>query len=149
MKASVKLVGGTDLAKRLAQLPLAVSARVQRQALTAAAEPMRAAMAAGAPRDENANAPHLADNIVIGTRSKTRQAEGETIVEVGPALQPSDHFYGFFQEYGTVHGPAQPFMRPAFDQNTHRSLNIALSEMWTAVKKKLGMGGQSTTGRNL
>lgn len=145
----MKLVGGADLAKRLNELPLAVSKRVQRQALMKGAEPIRASAASGAPRDPEANAPHLADNIVIGTRSKTRAGEGETIVEVGPALQPSDHFYGYFQEYGTVDHPAQPFMRPAFDQNAQRSLNIVLSELWTSVKKKLGMGGTSSQRGNL
>jgi HK97 gp10 family phage protein len=146
----MSLVGGKDMAKRLNELPLAVSRRVQRQALQKGAEPIRAEMASSAPRDERANAPHLADNIVIGTRTKTRENEGETIVEVGPALQPSDHFYAFFQEYGTAYAPAQPFARVAFDLNTRKSLNIVMSELWASIRKKLALGsGMSTQRGNL
>ncbi len=137
MNITQKLVGGAELAKNLGQLPGSVSKSVQRQALRKGAEPIRSAAASGAPRDERANAPHLADNIVVGTRSLTRADEGETIVEVGPAKQPSDHFYGFFQEYGTVTQPAQAFMRPAFDSQASNSLRIVMAEMWAAVKKKL------------
>lgn len=150
MNVSMKLVGGADLAKRLGQLPGSVSKNIQRRALEKGAEPIRAAAASGAPRDERANAPHLADNIVVGTRSLTRAGEGEVIVEVGPARQPSDHFYSYFLEYGTATAPAQPFMRPAFDTQAPRSLNIVMAELWAAIRKKLAIGGgRSTTGGNL
>lgn len=139
--------GGQDIARRLALLPAAASRTVQRNALRKGAEPIRAAMEAGAPRDPKASAPHLADNIVIGTRTKTRQNEGETIVEVGPALQPSDHFYAFFQEYGTAFAPAQPFARTAFDLNTRKSLNIVVAELWASIRMKLGLGGGVSTQR--
>jgi HK97 gp10 family phage protein len=150
MKASFSIVGGQDLAKRLTQLPAAVSKRVQRDALRTAAEPIRDEAARQAPRDAQANAPHLADNIVIGTVSKTRPRADETIVEVGPALQPSDHFYGYFQEYGTAFAPAQPFMRGAFESQVRRSMAIVVDELWASIRKKLGLGGgRSTTGGNL
>lgn len=150
MKTSFKLVGGPDLEKRLRELPAAVSKNVQRQALMKAGEPIRATAANLAPRDERSNAPHLADNIVIGKRSLTKAGDNETLVEVGPALQPSDHFYGFFQEFGTATQSAQPFMRPAFDAEVGRSLNIVMAELWTSIRKRLGFGGgRSTTGGNL
>jgi HK97 gp10 family phage protein len=147
MKVNVKLTGGQDLVRRLRERPAAVGKRTQLNALRKAAEPMRATMEQLAPRDEQANAPHLADNIVVGDRSLTKAGEGEVIVEVGPQLQPSDHFYGFFQEFGTAFHPATPFARPAFDQNTGKSLNIVLAEMWTSIRKFLGSGGRSTSGR--
>lgn len=150
MNVSMKLVGGADLAKRLGQLPAAVSKTVQRRALEKGAEPIRASAASGAPRDERANAPHLADNIVVGTRSLTRAGEGEVIVEVGPAKQPDDVFYGFFQEFGTATQQGTSYMRPAFDTQAGRSLNIIMAEMWASIRKKLAIGGgASTTGRGL
>lgn len=145
----MKLVGGQDMVRRLKSMPDAVSARVQRNALRKGAEPMRDTMERLAPRDENANAPHLADNIVIGTRSLTKAGEGEVIVEVGPALQPSDHFYGFFQEFGTAFHPATPFARPGFDENTGKSLNLILADLWLSIRKFVGKGGTSTGGRGL
>lgn len=146
----MKFHGGADMAKRLNSLPGAVSRNVQRNALRKGAEPIRAGMASLAPRDPDSAPPHLADNIVIGTRSKTREREGEVIVEVGPALKPNDFFYGIFPEFGTVRQQAQPFARPGFDNNAHRSLGIIMAEMWGAIRKKLGLGGgRSPTGGNL
>lgn len=146
---SVKITGASDLAKRLQQLPQAVSRQVQLTALKDGAEVIRARAAQLAPRSTGPG-PHLADNIVIGTISAARlerQDRGnETIVEVGPSLKPNDLFYGYFQEYGTIHHPAQPFMRPAFDTGAPNALNRILSAMWTAIRKALpqSFGGVPT-----
>jgi HK97 gp10 family phage protein len=164
MRISVSLQGGADLHKRLLELPKAVGSRVQRQALMDGAEPMRAHAASLAPRDETSSGPHLADNIVIGVQSKRKLAQSGlsaaeldvaadgVVVEVGPALQPSDHFYGYFQEHGTVFHAAQPFMRPAFDLKARTSLNVALTSMWAAIRKALPQSfptGRSSTGGGL
>jgi len=161
MKMSASLHGAADLRKRLSELPQAVSTKVQRQALLTGAEPLRAAAAALAPRDEQSSGPHLADNIVIGVQSRRKLGQsglsasemdlaGEgTIVEVGPALQPSNHFYGRFQEFGTIHRAAQPFMRPAFDAQGRTSLRLVMASLWAAIKKTLPSNGRSTTGGNL
>lgn len=146
----MKLVGGKDLAAKLRSMPEAVGKRTQLKALKVGAEPIRSAMAENAPRDSEADAPHLADNIIVGDRSLTKGAEGEVIVEVGPAKHPSDHFYGFFQEYGTAFIPAQAFARPGFDTGAGRGLNLILAELWAAIRKHAGKGGgTSTTGRGL
>ena len=161
MRISATLQGSADLKKRLAQLPQAVGVSVQRKALLTGAEPIRAAAAALAPRDSQSSGPHLADNIVIAVQTKTGlkqaglsaaeedMAGDGPVVEIGPSLKPSDHFYGYFQEYGTVHHPAQPFMRPAFDTKAQTSLALVMSLMWTAIRKALpeSFGGRSTTGR--
>lgn len=143
------ITGGSDLARRLGQLPGAVSRNVQRTALRKGAEPIRSMAASLAPRDERGGPPHLADNIVIGARSLTREGVGEVIVEVGPAKQPADVFYGVWQEFGNIKQSAQPFMRPAFDTQSRFSLNIIMAEMWASIRKKLGLGGRSTTGGSL
>lgn len=136
--------------KRLAQLQTTMSRNVQRNALRKGAEPIRATAASLAPRDPVSGTPHLADNIVIGTTSKTRAQEGEVVVEVGPELKPDDVFYGMFQEYGTVNHQAQPFMRPAFDQHAPRIMGIVVADLWEVIRKKLAFGGgRSTTGGNL
>jgi HK97 gp10 family phage protein len=162
MRVSVSLQGSDDLRKRLLELPKALSTTVQRKALIAGAEPIRAHAASLAPRDPMSSGPHLADNIVIGVPPKRKlamaglsSAEADVageggIVEVGPALQPSDHFYGYLQEFGTVRHQAQPFMRPAFDTQARASLNLVLSSLWTAIRKALPQtfpsGRSSTSG---
>lgn len=137
---SVKITGAADLAKRLQELPAAVSRSVQLEALKDGAEIIRSRASQLAPRSAGPG-PHLADNIVIGTISAARlerQDRGsETVVEVGPSLKPDDHFYGYFVEYGTIHQQAQPFMRPAFDTGAPMALNRILSRFWTAIRKAL------------
>lgn len=154
MRVSYTITGAADLAKRLRELPKAVGAKVQTQALIAGAEPMRREASSRAPRGSGTG-PHLADDIVIGTVSARRlesQGRGDqTVVEVGPSKRPHDHFYGYFQEFGTVHHRARPFMRPAFDLQARNSLNLALMAMWTAIRKALpqSFGGRSAGAGNL
>ena len=38
--------------------------------------------------------------------------------------------HGFFQEYGTVHHGAHPFMRPAFEQHRDKVLTIISATLW-------------------
>ena len=140
MKASFSLSGGPDLAKRLQQLPDALSRDVQLAALKAGAEPIRAAAAVKAPRSHGPG-PHMADDIVIGVTSAAKlEKQGrftETVVVVGPSHTPHDHFYGLFQEYGTAHHAAQPFMRPAFDTEAQASLARILAALWAKIRKAL------------
>lgn len=136
MKVSMHTQGGPELVKALTALGPAVSRKVQIEALTEAAEPMRAAAAAFAPRSER-HAPHLADNIVIGIPTQAHLESGghfdETAVEFGPSKRPHDVFYGYFQEYGTSRHRAQPFMRPAFDGGAASSLQMVMGRLWTAI----------------
>lgn len=136
---SLHFSGGKELAQTLNSMAGAVSHRVKVRALTDAAEPIREAAAAMAPRDPLAKGPHLADNIVVSSISMARQERndrvGESVVEVGPARRPSDHFYGFFQEFGTARHQAQAFMRPAFDANWQTSLRILQDALWREIAK--------------
>lgn len=151
MKMSLRIEGGQDLAARLARLEQSVSRKIKVDALREAAEPIRATAAKLAPRSPDA--PHLADNIVIGMKTeKTLERLGrdsETVVEVGPRAGTSgdDFFYGLFQEFGTAFIPAQPFMRPAFDTWAPRSLNALVSRLWRALSG--ATQGRSSAGRNL
>lgn len=150
MKVNVALSGFQDLRKRLDELPHAVSRKVQVQALKKGAEPIRAMAASLAPRSEGAGE-HLADHIIVAVPSESRLGDeglfDTAAVEIGPARR---FFYGLFQEFGTAFQPARPFLRPAFDSQTGRSLNIVLSEAWAAIRKALAFGGgRSTTGGNL
>lgn len=42
-----------------------------------------------------------------------------------------------FQEFGTATHPAQPYMRPAFDQEAHRALFVIKTWLWDAIRKRL------------
>lgn len=126
MKTTMRFEGGRELASKLSTLSKRIDKRVTREALEVGAEPLRASASRMAPR--RAPQPDMADHIII---SPARTRSGETAaVKVGPA----DEFYwGFFQELGTVHVPAQPFLRPAFDQNWQKVLDIVRDAFWTAL----------------
>lgn len=149
MKVGLTMQGASDLEKRLRSLPDGVSKRVQIEALTQGAEPIRAKAQSLAPRSDSA--PHMADSITIQPASRRMLDDaGMHDVDAAVAIGPTrNFFYGFFQEVGTAFHGAQPFMRPAFDSESRRSLNIVASELWTAIRRHLSLGGRSTAGRNL
>lgn len=147
MKASFHVAGGSLLARGLAGLPERVSKTVQRQALRAAAEPMRDAMAKLAPQEPGK--PDLRDSMTISNaRGGEHIFDEEVAVAVGPSRAG---FYGIFQEFGTIHHGAQPFARPAFDQNVRKALDILSKFLWAALAKRRGSvtGIQSGPGRTL
>lgn len=128
----MRFEGGAELAKAFEQLTARVSKRTLRESLEEAAEPMRRNMSSLAPRAPGA--PDLADNIVIATaRTKSVEGNQSAAVAVGPA---KEFFYGFFQEFGTVHHPAQPFMRPAFDGGVSKVLSGLARSLWTALASR-------------
>lgn len=151
MRVDVTVTGFDDLQKRIAELPLAVSHRVQVQALKKGAEPIRASASALAPRDEAAGAPHMADHIVVKELTGARRdAEGiydGAAVEIGPLAK---FFYAYFQEIGTAFHPAKAFMRPAFDSGVRRAQAIIRADLWASIRKRLSIpSSTSTTGRGV
>jgi HK97 gp10 family phage protein len=99
--------GMEELLEQFRQLDLVL----QRKALIAAARAggiiVRDAAQQKAPRDTGA----MAKSIVVRAVSAESDIH-EGVVNVGPT-----EFYGRFQEHGTVHHRAQPFLAPAFDEN--------------------------------
>lgn len=141
MKMTMRFEGGRELAAALAALPARVSKRVVKEALVEAAEPMRASAAQMAPREPGA--PDIADNIVISAGRGGKDEFGDdraTSVAVGPS---KGFFYGYYQEYGTRHHGAQPFMRPAFESTTGTSLAILSKALWRELAAK-GIGRSGT-----
>lgn len=112
--------GGEQLARVLDGLSRRPQRAIVVKVLTEGAIPIQEMASSIAPVDPGA--PDLAKNIMIAAvRSEEMGA-----VAVGPS---PDFFYGLFQEEGTVHHRAQPFMRPAFDT--------------TAIPVSLGVIGQA------
>lgn len=134
---SMRFEGGDELAAALALLSPRVGKSVLRGALFDGAEPMRSDASRRAPREPGA--PDLADNIGVAA---LRDRENMATVGIGPTDQ--FFFYDLFQELGTVHHQAQPFYRPAFDQNIEKSLGIIGQELWRALTAR-GFGVRSAS----
>ena len=139
MSVTVKLEGFKALDNALAELSKAAGKSVLRRSLKKAAEPMAALAESLAPRGPTGN---LAASVSYGTKLTKRQAklhrkmfrDDKASVEgfVGandPAAVP--------QEFGTVdHGP-QPFMRPAWDQDSGPLLDRLGQELAVEVEKSV------------
>lgn len=144
MNIKLSLQGGSALAKALSSAGEALTKTIVIEALRSAADPMRRDMAARMAR--GADAPHAADHVIIAT---VNAIDGEKLgpkefaVGIGPT---KDFWYWFYQEFGTVHHPAQPAMRPAFDSGATQALQAIGHALWDAIAKHAG-SVRSTTGR--
>lgn len=107
MAREIRIEGTKRLKQQLEALDARTSRAILAQIVVAAAEPVRAVAAQKAPIGQTGR---LAGEMTTELlESKTRRASAG----VGPH---QDAWYGRFQEYGTVHHAAQPFLRPAYDE---------------------------------
>src|SRR5262245_36449322 len=135
-KFTFKLEGLSDLLDALAELPKATSTNVLKRALLNAAEPIQqTAQALTAP---HARPPkkRLYTSITVSTkltdrqrRSKKKESKVEVYVGAGPVRE------AIFEEFGTSHSGAHPFMRPAWDMNKQPALFSVSNELADEIEK--------------
>lgn len=139
MEIGIQLTGLAALLKTLTvDLVEAVEPPVLRRVLLQAGEPMRATMAALAPR--GTVPPHIADYILIKPLSASELeavTDDHAGVEIGPDRR---FFYGYFFEFGTVRLPARPFARPAFDTTQREALAILERELTAVIMRAAEKG---------
>lgn len=129
MKISFKFEGGTELAAAFADLSTRLSSKVMREVLTEAAEPIRKTASSLAPY--RAPAPDIRANIITSYPTKSVHLDVRSemaVVAIGPAAK--EFAYGLPQELGSINNPAHPFMRPAFDANIQRALDMVSEASW-------------------
>jgi HK97 gp10 family phage protein len=131
MPPKFELVGVRELDAAITRAADALTPRVQVDALTDAAEAIRARAAQLAPN--RPGGVDLRDEIVVEPASRGEVGSGDTGVVIGPSQRA---FYGSFQEFGTEHHRAQPFMRPAFDENVDGALSTIGDEFWSAIARE-------------
>lgn len=103
--------GFSEFERNLNELDRVVRQELLTEAAHAGADIVLEDAARRAPRDQG----DLASGM---TKRVSRQSDAnEVSVEVGPDKK---QFYGFFQERGTKHAPAQPFLKPALETNRER-----------------------------
>jgi HK97 gp10 family phage protein len=99
-----------------------------------------------APGPSGKDHPHLKDHIVVraaAAADKDAVGPDAAAVVIGPTRQV---FYGSFEEFGTVHQPARPWLRPAFDSTAEAALgDVAreIGEAWSKLGGTSGSGGGS------
>lgn len=141
-----RVSGDKELAEAFEQLPKAVGNQVLRTAARKALKPVEDVAKSMVETDEG----ELRDSITISTRLSNRQRRmfgrrGDVVVHAGPSHPKGAH--GVLVEFGSGPRyqkstgryvgvmPAKPFMRPAWDQNRHRVLEIMRTEIWDVLLK--------------
>lgn len=151
MKSTVKVEGLRDLEAAMADLTKAASRGVARRTLAAATKPLIADMQARAPTKG------IIASIGAGSKISRRNARqqsaflgpfGGVELFVGPsrALDKDSRLAHLF-EFGTRDRvqkktgrktgrmTPRPFIRPAWDANANKSLDIIKTQMWQEIEK--------------
>lgn len=134
MNQKFKIDGLRETEAALAELPKATGKNVLRRVLKAAAAPIESAAQSMAPHLTGT----LERKIVTGTRLTRRQAQmvrkadskSSAEIHVGTA-DPA----GIQTEFGNVHQAAEPWLRPAWDENKDGALNTIATDLGTEVEK--------------
>lgn len=161
---TVTVAGLRELDAALGQLTKATARNVVKRVLVKAGEPIAAAAAAFAPKDtmELSNSIVVSSKIenkvgnaefaeamrqglgrdaaVKALRGARRAAKGKGsfgMVLVGPtkAKTKKDAIKRVVQEFGSVNQPGHPYMRPAWDQNKDKALDIIKNELGDEIQK--------------
>lgn len=131
VKTTMRFVGGTELLKAMEGLTKRVSNNILKKALIEAAEPLRKDISRRAPYEPGP--PDLRENILVFPNTKILVEKSDASVAVGPS---SGFPYAFYQEYGTVHHAAKPFMRPAWDAGKQRAIGDIARAMWSILSDR-------------
>jgi HK97 gp10 family phage protein len=130
----VKVEGLSEIMTALRELPNATAKNVMKRVLLKRAEPVAERARQLAPFKEG----HLKASIHVSTKLTKRQKgrhrkvhRDDVEVFVGPGADPAAHL----QEYGSSIHPAQPFMRPAWDQTKDDLLDGVGADMWAEIEK--------------
>lgn len=132
--------GLKELDQALSQLPKATAKNVLRRTAILALAPVIADAKRLVPVDEG----ELKESLKVAGKLSKRQArknakavaEGKSSVQLyaGPSALPHAHLV----EFGTAHMRPQPFMRPAWDANKDKVLELIRTEMGDEITKAAG-----------
>ena len=137
MAQTVKVEGLRELDRALGQLPKSTGKAVLRRTLTKAGQPIADAAEAKVPVLTGA----LQISIGVGTKLTRRQsklhrklfksdkASAEVFVGAGGLAQATQ------VEFGNEHQAAEPYMRPAWDGNKDKALDIIATELGAEIMK--------------
>lgn len=129
-----KISGFDETVRNLRQLPQEIAGKVLDAAMRKAGTPMAQDAARTAPRSATpSSAGHMGDSIKM--RKFTDQGSTNDL-EVNYAIGPDrTHFYGGFEEFGTVKESARPFLRPAFDRDGRTVIDDLGRELGSGVER--------------
>jgi HK97 gp10 family phage protein len=104
------ITGLNELLAAFTALPEAVRVNVLADVCVAGAQVIQAGASSRAPR--------LTGQLASDIRIDVELLSEGFVAKIGPSKRS---FYGLFQERGTVHQPAYPFLKPALDEDGPRA----------------------------
>ncbi len=123
----IGITGDRKLIANLRRLEKKLMRKIIRDAMKEAMKPLLRAAIAAAPRDEGDLQRAIKDRAGRRTRLGITRAVLVDPKKLMRSGEPTgNRTAGSFQEYGTKHHPAQPFMRPALDTNGRQAINGAI-----------------------
>jgi len=141
MKMTVEIEGLKGVEDALSQAGPKLAKRALRKALVAGAEQFEAAAKKNAPVLAKATARRqpgeLRDAIDMNVKLSGTQESGVARVGIRRGKEKgsdSPAVWGSFVEFGSIHGAAQPFMRPAFEQAKARAQEVFTDEIKKGVE---------------
>lgn len=105
---TIQLSGFRELEDALRRLPAEVQRDYMNEAVQAGGEVILGEALRRVPVDEG----DLSDSLMLRI-TRQRSTGGDPRAEVGPSKD--EQHIGRFQEFGTAHHPAHPFLRPALE----------------------------------
>ncbi len=141
MVTRVRVEGLRELDRALAELPKSTAKAVLRRTLLKAGKLIADSARAKAPDDPGTGGKDLRSSIGVGTKLSNRQAKlhrkmfkndkasAEAFAGAGKVA------HAHLQEFGTVNHAPHPFLRPAWDGNKMRALDIIKTETWVEIEK--------------
>lgn len=143
MAERIQVLGLRELGVAMQTLSDDMRTKVARQAVAAGAGVVRKAARDNAPVDSgNLKASLIMKRIkdtnlteeYIVTPRKGKTRDGKS-AKRGQGKLGKDAYYARFVEFGTVKAPAQPFMRPALEDNVQRATNAIADRLAARIKK--------------
>jgi HK97 gp10 family phage protein len=117
--------GFAELDRALAELPHAVQVSVLGVAVARGADIIRHGAGNRAP---------VGKGDLAGLMTYEMEAIRDGITaHIGPAKET---FYGLFQEFGTSRHAAQPFLRPAIDEDGSRAVQVLAVELGRGIERE-------------
>lgn len=129
--ARLTLTGSRYIDQVFAALPRKLQNKILRDEIKVLAKQIAATAQAKAPVDEG----DLRRAIRVRAMRRKRGFVGQSVMTIAKFMprtgdgEIADRTAGSFQEYGTEHQPAQPFMRPAFEQHRDSGKASVLSRV--------------------
>lgn len=124
--ARFRLTGVNELRRAFRQLPKRTGERVLRNTARAGARVIQSEIKDQAPRQSG----ELQSEIIIRQDKSRKDA---VVFAVGPSTKA---FHGMFQEFGTVHQPANPFVRRALALAEGRALLAMVKTLRRAMLRE-------------